>query len=165
MRSISKLMQLKVSVPDFSTLSRRCRGLSLPEIFKIQRTSPVHLAVDSTGLKIFGEGEWLQRKHNIKARHKTWHKLHLGLDLATGEIICADLTLEKVGDTTALAGLLDQINEPVSRFLADGVYDGAPTSDLLKARCFENQQTEAKICVTILNKMTELGRPVFEQIA
>ena len=127
-------MLLEISVPDFSTLSRRGRGLSLPEISKIQRTGPVHLAVDSTGLKIFGEGEWLQRKHGIKTRRKTWRKLHLGLDLATGETICANLTLENVGDTTALAGLLDQINEPVSRFLADGAYDGAPTSDLLKAR-------------------------------
>lgn len=146
--------------------------------------------------------------------------------------------LDSVGDATALAGLLDQVGEPVSRFLADGVYDGAPASDLLKAqfggaieiiipppknatlspqalhdptlrdqsiaeiqtrgcmgwqassgynqrskietqvgrwktvigpklkaRCFENQQTEAEIGTIILNKMTELGRPVFEQIA
>lgn len=238
MRSISKLMQLEVSVPDFSTLSRRGTGPNLPARPRAQSTEPVHLVVDSTGLKIFGEGEWLQRKHKTKATRKKWRKLHLGLNLATGEIICADLTLDNVGDATALPGLLDQINEPVSRFLADGAYDGAPTNALLKARFgepveiiippprnaiqspqsvselsfrdqhiaeiqtrgriawqsgsgynqrsrietqigrwkavigpklkaqgFENQQTEAKIGATILNKMTELGRPVFEQIA
>ena len=50
--------------------------------------------MDSTGLKIFGEGEWLQVKHETKAKRKSWRKLHLGLDLTTGEIICSDLTLD-----------------------------------------------------------------------
>ncbi len=60
-----------------------------------------------------------------------WRKLHLGLDLATGEIVCSDLTTDDVGDPTALPELLDQIDTDVSRFIADGAYDGAPTSDLL----------------------------------
>ena len=63
-RSISKLMLLEISVPDFSTLSRRGRGLSLPARPKIKITDPVHLAIDSTGLKVFDEGEWLQSKYN-----------------------------------------------------------------------------------------------------
>lgn len=134
MRSISKLMQLEVPVPDFSTLSRRGRDLSLPTRPKTKRIGTVHLVVDSTGLKIFGGGEWLQKKHKIKAARRRWRKLHLGLDLATGKIICADLTLDTVGDATALAGLLDQIDEPVSHFLADGAYDGKPTNDLLKVQ-------------------------------
>ena len=66
-RSISKLMLLEISVPDFSTLSRRGRGLSLPARPKIKITDPVHLAIDSTGLKVFDEGEWLQSKYNVKA--------------------------------------------------------------------------------------------------
>ena len=90
--------------------------------------------MDSTGLKIFGEGEWLQVKHETKAKRKSWRKLHLGLDLTTGEIICSDLTLDHVGDSTALPGLLDQFDGPVSRFLADGAYDGTPTRNLLTAR-------------------------------
>ena len=236
MRSISKLMQLDVPVPDFSTLPRRGKGLRLPAAPKAERSDPIHLVMDSTGLKIFGEGEWLQKKHKTKAKRKRWRKLHLGLNLASGDIICATLTLDSVGDTTALPELLDQINAPVSRFLADGAYDGTPTDGLLKvrfseaveiiippsknaalslqsahdptfrdrriteiqargrmawqansgynqrsrvetqmgrwkavigpklkARRFENQQTEVKIGVAILNKMTELGRPVFEQ--
>jgi hypothetical protein len=81
MRSIQKLMQLEVPVPDFSTLSRRGRGLSLPTWPKTKRTDPVHLAVDSTDLKIFGAGEWLQKKHKTKAKRKLWCKFHLGLDL------------------------------------------------------------------------------------
>ena len=71
-RSISKLMLLEISVPDFSTLSRRGRGLSLPARPKIKITDPVHLAIDSTGLKVFDGGEWLQSKYNVKAKRKRW---------------------------------------------------------------------------------------------
>ena len=66
---------------------------------------PLHLAVDSTGLKIFGEGEWIAQKYETKRTHRRWRKLHLGLDLASGRIVCADLTHDDVGDTTALQGL------------------------------------------------------------
>ena len=127
-------MGLDVTAPDFSTLSRRGTGLRIPEKAKIQRAGPIELVVDSTGLKIFGEGEWLQNKHKTKAKRKSWRKLHLGLDLITGDIVCSDLTKDDVGDPTALPGLLDQIDAPVSRFLADGAYDGEPTSDLLMDR-------------------------------
>ena len=134
MRNISKLMQLEVSVPDFSTLSRRGRDLILPVRPKTKRTDQIHLAVDSTGLKIFGVGEWLQKKHKTGAKRKKWRKLHLGLDLTSGEIICADLTKDNVGDPSALPCLLDQVGVPVSHFLADGAYDGAPTGGLLQER-------------------------------
>jgi hypothetical protein len=67
-------------------------------------------------------------------KRKRWRKLHLGLDLVSGGIICADLTTDDVGDPTALPGRLNQITGPVVRFLADGAYDGAPTRDLLAAR-------------------------------
>ena len=133
-RSLVRLMALDVPVPDFSTLSRRGAGLSILEKSKTQRAGPIELVVDSTGLKIFGEGEWLQNKHKTKAKRKSWRKLHLGLDLTTGDIVCSDLTMDDVGDPTALPELLDQIDAPVSRFLADGAYDGDPTSDLLVDR-------------------------------
>ena len=106
MRSIARLMGVDIPVPDFSTLSRRGLGLRLPAKPRVDRTEPIHLTMDSTGLKIFGEGEWLQVKHETKAKRKSWRKLHLGLDLTTGEIICSDLTLDHVGDSTALPGLL-----------------------------------------------------------
>ncbi|WP_162792082.1 transposase, partial [Pseudosulfitobacter sp. DSM 107133] len=57
-----------------------------------------------------------------------------GLDLVSGEIVCSDLTKDDVGDPTALPDLLDQVDGPVDLFLADGAYDGDPTSDLLTAR-------------------------------
>lgn len=98
----------------------------------------MHLVVDSTWLKVFGAGEWLEEKHEARRKRRSWRKLHLGLDLLSGEILCADLTLESIGDTTALPGLLTQIEAPVARFIADGAYDGTPVSDLFEAG-FGNQ--------------------------
>ena len=134
MRGLVVIMGIDVSMPDYSTLSRRGSGLKLPECSKIHRSGPIHLVVDSTGLKIFGEGEWLHNKHNVQPKRKSWRKLHLGLDLNTGEIVYTYLTKDDVGDPKALPELLDQLEIPVSRFLADGAYDGAPTSDLLMER-------------------------------
>jgi hypothetical protein len=76
-------------------------------------------------------------KHKIKVKRKRWRKLHLGLDLVSGEIICSQLTTDDVGDPTALHGLLDQIDGPVAKFIADGVYDGSPRRDLLATRLGE----------------------------
>lgn len=134
MRSIAGLLGVEIAVPDFSTLSRRGKGLVLSEKRSPNSGGPIHLVVDSTGLKVFGEGEWLEQKHKTKAKRKSWRKLHLGLDLVTGDIICSDLTLDDVGDPSALPSLLDQIGGPVDQFLADGAYDGGPTRDLLRAR-------------------------------
>ena len=129
--SLVKLMGVDICVPDFSTFSRRRSGLDLPLKSRADTDGPIHLVVDSTGLKGFDEGEGLQNKHKTTAKRKSWRKLHLGLDLATGEIVCSDLTTDGVGDPTALPELLDQIDGDVSRFIGDGAYDGSPTSDLL----------------------------------
>jgi hypothetical protein len=134
MRSISKLMGVDITVPHFTTMSRRGNGLSLPPKTASKSTKPVQLVVDSTGLKIFGEGDWLEEKHKTKGKRKSWRKLHLGLDLVSGEIVCSDLTTDDIGDPTALPGLLDQIDGPVEKFLADGAYDGEPTVKALTDR-------------------------------
>ncbi len=63
--------------------------------------------VDSTGVKIYGEGEWLQNKHKTKPTRRSWRKLHLGMDLNEGEIVCSDLAYENVGDPPVLPELLD----------------------------------------------------------
>ena len=78
--------------------------------------------------------KWLQNKHKTKATRRSWRKLHLGLDLVSGDIVCSDLTTDDVGDPTALPDLLDQIDADVAQFIADGAYDGDPTSDLLIER-------------------------------
>ena len=95
---------------------------------------PIHRVVDSTGLKLFGEGEWLARRHNTQGIRRRGRKLHLGLDLASGAIVCAALTHDNGGDSTALPGLLDPLDAPVTGFLADGAYDGSSTRNLLRPR-------------------------------
>ncbi len=120
-------------MPDFSTLSRRGNGVILQASPRADKQAAIHLVVDSTGLKIFSEGEWLEEKHKTTRKRHSWRKLHLGLDLVSGEIVCSELTTDEVGDTTALPDLLDQVDSPVDLFLTDGAYDGEPTSDLLVA--------------------------------
>jgi hypothetical protein len=133
-RGLVGLMGLDILVHDYSTFSRRGAGLTLSMTSRHQKDGPIHLVVDSTGLKIFGEGEWLQNKHKTKTTRRSWRKLHLGLDLVSGDIVCSDLTTDDVGDPTALPDLLEQIDADVAQFIADGAYDGDPTSDLLIER-------------------------------
>jgi hypothetical protein len=138
MRSIATLMGFAIAVPDFSTLSRRGKRLVLPPVRRrAAYPGSVHLVVDSTGLKVFGESEWFENKYKIKVKRKRWRKLHLGLDIVSGEIICSELTTDDVGDPTAVSDLLDQIDGPVAKFVANGAYDGAPTRDLLATRLGE----------------------------
>ena len=73
---------------------------------RINRDEPLHPLVDSTGLKIYGEGEWLDQKHGIRSRRR-WRKLHLGVDAYTHEIVAAELTPDDIGDVSKLPELLD----------------------------------------------------------
>jgi hypothetical protein len=130
MRSIAKLLGVDITVPHFTTMSRRGNGLSLSAKAASKNANPLHLVVDSTGLKIFGEGEWLEKKHKTKCKWRSWRKLHLGLDLVSGQIVCSELTTDDIGDPTALSALLEQIDAPVDLFLADGAYDGEPTGSV-----------------------------------
>ncbi len=87
--SVIHLLGLALAVPDHSTLSRRAETLEVPR--PRRSGEPVHLLVDSTGLKLCGEGEWLVEKHGTKTR-RSWRKLHLGLEADTGQIVAAALT-------------------------------------------------------------------------
>jgi hypothetical protein len=86
MRCIAALSGLAISVPGFSPLSRRGAGLTLHATQKPARFNPVQLIVDSIGLKIFGAGDWLEERHKIKRKRRSWRKLHLGLYLVSAEI-------------------------------------------------------------------------------
>jgi hypothetical protein len=91
-RSIARLTGTSIVVPCFSILSRRSAGLKLRDKRRQLRDEPVHLVVDATGLSVFGAGERFEEKHKIRRKRRTWRKLHLGLDLVSGEILCADLS-------------------------------------------------------------------------
>ena len=51
---------------------------------------PLHLLVDSTGLKLCGAGESLIEKHGARTR-RPWRKLHTGVDAGTGQIVAVAL--------------------------------------------------------------------------
>ncbi len=118
-------MELDLPVPDHTILSRRGPGLELVEQ-KVPKTGALVIIVESTGLKIFGPGEWLAERHGGSKRRE-WRKLHLGLDPKSGKLVARDLTSRHVADVTALPGLLDQVDGRIDIFLADPAYDGKPT--------------------------------------
>jgi Transposase DDE domain len=83
---------------------------------------PLHLLVDSTGLKLCGAGEWLLEKHGTRVR-RSWRKLHLGIDAETGQMVASALTSKEADDGAQTGTLLDQITDPVASVTGDGVYD------------------------------------------
>ncbi len=118
--SIIALLGLDLAVPDHSTFSRRAETLAVAR--PQPGSAPVHLLVDSTGLKLCGPGEWLVEKHGTRTR-RNWRKLHLGVDADTGRIVAATLTDRDVDDGSQVGSLLDQVSDPVASFTADGAYD------------------------------------------
>jgi hypothetical protein len=118
--SIIGLLGLDLAVPDHSTLSRRAEALAV--LRPASRTEPAHLLVDSTGLKLFGAGQWLVEKHGT-SRRRSWRKLHIGVDAETGRIVAAVLTTNDVDDGSQVGPLLDQIDGQIASFTADGAYD------------------------------------------
>ena len=119
--SLLGLMELDLSAPDHSTLSRRQGGLQV-ELPTRPTQEPIHVVVDSSGLKVYGEGEWKVRQHGWSVR-RTWRKLHLGVNEATGEIIAQTLTENSVDDAAQVTPLLEQIDAEVARLGGDGSYD------------------------------------------
>ena len=118
--SILQLLGLDLAVPDHSTLSRRAETLEVPR--SKAGSEPVHLLVDSTGLRLCGAGEWLEEKHGTK-RRRSWRKLHLATDAGTGHIVASALTDKDADDGSQVGPLLDQVDGLVASFTADGAFD------------------------------------------
>ena len=121
--SVLRLLGLDLAVPDHSTLSRRAETLEVPGPCP-RSAGPVHLLVDSTGLRLCGPGEWLIEKHGTR-RRRSWRKLHIGVDADTGQILASELTMSDVDDGSQVEALLDQITSPLASFIGDGAYDQA----------------------------------------
>lgn len=227
LESFKKLLELKIQIPDYTTLSRRGNGLTIQK-WQGKTNEPVNILIDSSGLKVFGEGEWLETKHGTKKR-KVWRKLHITIDRESAQILSSSLTSHTTDDASEVPSLLDQIEDGVDSITGDGAYDKddiykylnrkgisgifPPRKDAvlskdvennptirdmnimhikehgriswqketkyndrslvevavyryktiigrsLRSRKSENQQTEAEIGCSIINKMTKLGMP------
>ena len=132
LRSIADVLGVDIAIPDHTTLSRRGVGLKvLPR--DVHRAEPLHFVVDSTGLKIYGEGEWLDAKRGSRSRLR-WRKLHIGINAETLDVEVAELTPDDVGDVSAVPDLLKQIDSSVASLIADGAYDVEAVYDAVAER-------------------------------
>lgn len=132
--SMNKLAFADLPVPNYTTLCRRARDLDVV-LPTLRSGEALHLVVDSTGLKVFGEGEWKARKYGYSKR-RTWHKVHLAMDANTGQICAALMTHQDVGDGEVLPELLDHIpaDTPIDVVGGDGAYDTRQCHAAIAAR-------------------------------
>ena len=120
-QSLLSMLDLDLSAPNYSTLSRRHPGLQVDLPVKPTH-KPRHLVADSTGLKLYGEGEWQVRQQGWTQR-RTWRKLHLGFDAHTGEVVAQTLTAAGTDDASQVRPMLEQTPGEIARFYGDGAYD------------------------------------------
>jgi hypothetical protein len=111
-RSLFRLMELPLSVPDYTTISRREEKLDIILPRRARPGEPIHVVIDSTGLKIYGAGEWHMYKHGLRKRC-AFRKLHLFLDADTCEILDVELTPSTVNDGTLLPTFLAKSDEDI----------------------------------------------------
>lgn len=130
MCSLFQLRKINLPIPDHTTLSKRGKNLkvNLPK----KTSQSLNIVMDSTGLKIYGEGEWKVRMHGVSKR-RTWRKLHVGANPEDGEIQAVILTENNVSDDAVVEVLLEQIEQEIINFAADGAYDKRKVYDCLNA--------------------------------
>jgi hypothetical protein len=129
-RSLFRMMKINLPVPDHTTLSKRGRNLKVTLPKKTNQS--LNIVMDSTGLKIYGEGEWKVRQHGVSKR-RTWRKLHVGANPEDGEIQAVILTENSVSDDAVVEVLLEQIEQEIIDFAGDGAYDKRKVYDCLNA--------------------------------
>jgi IS5 family transposase len=125
--SVASLLELSIEVPDYSTFSRRAKGLRKKlRIPKGTGSQSIHLMIDSTGLRMHvGSARKPPKK-------RAWRKLHLGVDRETGEIVASELTASQAQDATRVGALLKQIEAPLASASADSAYDKEPVYEALE---------------------------------
>jgi len=159
--SIIKLMGLELIMPSYTQICRRSKEIEV-DIAVPQSKAPIFIVIDSTGLKVYGEGEWKTRKHGVSKR-RTWRKLHLGVDEKTGFIHAQVLTENGKGDGDAqqVETMLEQVKTPIDKFSGDGAYDTFEIWKLLKESEIEGiipPQKNAIYWVNEFDELLDLGR-------
>lgn len=139
LKSILERIGALVKSPDYSTLSLRSEALPVIVRVRVLGKESFHLVLDSTGMKVYGEGEWKVRKHGWSKR-RTWRKLHLGLDEATNDILLGEVTGNDAADCEMFRPLLNQLPDTASvkQVSADGAYDKRVCYDELERRVVQN---------------------------
>jgi hypothetical protein len=121
--SLLTLMDVTLPCPDHTTLSRRTATVAIRRQDGWAPQEAICLIIDSSGLKVCGQGEWHAQKHGEKP-HKRWKKLHIGVD-AQGQIVASAVTDSHVQDPSQVPALLSQVDHRIYRFVGDGIFDHA----------------------------------------
>ena len=132
-QSLLALMHLTLRVPCYTQIHRRAKTLTGVLKRYAKHQGSVDMVVDSTGLKIYGEGEWKVRTHGASKR-RTWRKLHIGIDPLNHEVLCMVLTGAELSDDHALPQLLAQVPDPIERCIGDGAFDTSACYEACHAR-------------------------------
>ena len=120
--SVFKLANIPLVCPNYTCISRRAKEVEVS--FKPKTRGAIqHLAIDATGRKVYGEGEWKVKKHGTDGKRRVWRKLHLAVDTSSHEIVAAELSLSNVTDGEVLPNLLKQTRRKIIEVSGDGAYD------------------------------------------
>ena len=120
LRSVLSLMDVHLEAPDHTTLSRRSQHLAI-DLSRLPAKGPIDLIVDSTGLSMVGEGEWVTAKYGRRGK-RGWRKLHFGVD-RSGVIVAQALTAPTVDDAMTGVDLIEAVDDDIARVTADAAYD------------------------------------------
>jgi Transposase DDE domain len=136
-KSLVDRLKIKAEVPDYSLLCKRQKTLKVSFAKKsLKPGESIHILVDSTGLKIFGEGEWKVRQHGYVKRRE-WRKLHLAVNANNQEIEAFQLTELDVQDGKTLPKLLNEIDKKIDGVTGDGAFDQYKIYKLSEERNFK----------------------------
>lgn len=152
-RALLKLMDVDVAFAHHTSLQKRATNLGIT-IEVARPEGSIDLVVDSTGLKVYGEGEWKVKKHGADGR-RTWRKLHLAVDQDTHMIAAQSLTENLVHDGDQDGPLLEQVESDDKMFYCDGAYDQWKVHDSLA-----EQEIEAVIPPRKNAKTSSMATPV-----
>lgn len=170
LESLCKTLNMDVKSPSYTQICRRQKELDIK--LKHEIKGPIHVVLDATGLKIFGEGEWKVRQHGYSKR-RMWRKLHVGIDVASKEFVMVELTDNHIGESKLLKPLLDQYKDDLTTVGGDKGYDsyecheevgrrGAKSAILLqrkaKIRKHKKKGTKTLVRDDIIRRMKEAGR-------
>ena len=134
-RSIIEILGLDLICPHYSVFSRRAKGLKIPLRRLLKPGEKLNVIFDSTGVKVFGEGEWKVRKHGYSKR-RTWRKVHIGMCADSRQIIVSAMTSNNVSDDEAMLHMMEALEGiPLGDVLGDGAYDTIDCREAVHGRC------------------------------
>lgn len=160
--SLLKMAGLNWAVPDYTTLCRRQKTLAVQIPYR-RADGPLNLLIDSTGIKVLGDGEWQARKHGVQGPRQ-WRKVHLTMDTATSDIRAVEVTSSNDGDSRVLPELLNQIREDegIGTVTADGAYD---TRRCHTAIIDRKASAIIPIRIALMNRFSALGTADIVRVA